>query len=134
MNLFAPISSSSNVHTEQIYQFAVPAILQLQVIILQSLPFLHVNQSGIEVPDSVMVCHDDSFGPFVYTSNCKRFDFSLRFEDAIFAILPNSLFLLMSIVRLVVLYRRPPKARWSLRHSIGSVSTPSSTWSRIFAE
>jgi hypothetical protein len=66
-------------------------------------------------------CRDDSFGPTVYSNTCKRFDFSLLFEDAIFAILPDCLFLLASFARLLGLYRKPPKARWTLLHSINSV-------------
>lgn len=126
-DLFGPVSFSSTVDAEQNHHLALLVTLQLQVLMYYT-PALSRSKS-IQYPDLVMVCQDDSFGPFVYTTSCKRFDFSFLFESGIFAILPNSLFLFMSFARLVVLYRRPPKARWTLRHSISSVSTTSTSTS-----
>jgi hypothetical protein len=71
--------------------------------------------------DMADTCRDDNFGPTVYSNTCQRFDFSLLFEDAIFSILPGCLFLLASFARMIVLYRKPLIARWTLLHSINSV-------------
>ncbi|KAH8700537.1 putative multidrug resistance protein [Talaromyces proteolyticus] len=72
---------------------------------------------------NTVFCHDASFGPTVYSKDCHRVDFSLLFEDAIFAILPTTFFLLVSPIRFIQLYRRAPKARCSstTRHLTKSV-------------
>ncbi|KAJ5117987.1 hypothetical protein N7526_011010 [Penicillium atrosanguineum] len=62
---------------------------------------------------------DDQFGPRVI-SQCRPFDFTLLFEDAIFAILPAGLFLVLAAFRATVLIRGPVKvtshrlATWKL--------------------
>lgn len=66
-------------------------------------------------------CRDDYFAATVYNNTCQRFDFSLLFEDAIFAVFPGCMFLLASFIRMIGLYRKPLIARWTLLHSINSV-------------
>ena len=62
---------------------------------------------------------DNQFGPRVAVE-CRPFDFTLLFEDAIFTLLPGSLFLILSAFRLPVLIRSPVKveshrlATWKL--------------------
>ncbi|KAJ5592008.1 uncharacterized protein N7459_002377 [Penicillium hispanicum] len=69
-----------------------------------------------------MLCPGDSdgrFGPRV-PIECRPFDFTLLFEDAIFGVLPAALFLVLSLCRLPVLIRGPVKvtshhlAAWKL--------------------
>jgi hypothetical protein len=62
---------------------------------------------------------DNQFGPRVL-SQCRSFDFTLLFEDAIFALLPAALFLVLAAFRAPVLIRGPVKvtshrlATWKL--------------------
>lgn len=62
---------------------------------------------------------DNVFGPRVL-EGCRPFDFTLLFEDAIFAVLPASTFLLLAACRLPSLIRAPIKvtshrlATWKL--------------------
>lgn len=56
-------------------------------------------------------CHqsaDDEFGPRV-AIDCRAFDFTLLFEDAIFVTLPAALFLLLLPWRLRSLWKMPVK-------------------------
>ncbi|KAJ5698780.1 hypothetical protein N7462_000785 [Penicillium macrosclerotiorum] len=68
---------------------------------------------------SCPVGSDDVFGPRVL-SECRSFDFTLLFEDAIFSLLPAALFLVLALCRLSVLIRAPIKvtshrlATWKL--------------------
>ena len=53
-------------------------------------------------------CLDDSFGPTI--SVCRRgFDFTLLFEQSFLSVVPSSLFILISIVRLQILWAKPQK-------------------------
>jgi hypothetical protein len=62
---------------------------------------------------------DNLLGPRV-SPFCRAFDFTLLFEDALFAVLPASLFLLVATARLYVLVHAPVKvnthrlASWKL--------------------
>jgi hypothetical protein len=62
---------------------------------------------------------DNVFGPRV-CEGCRPFDFTLLFEDAIFAVLPAGMFLLLAACRLPSLIRAPIKvtshrlATWKL--------------------
>ncbi len=72
---------------------------------------------------------DDSFGPVLGPDNgsgCYNFDFTLTFEDCIFAIAPCGLLLLLAAWRLYDLARRPAIVRWPLLRAVKQVSsTPS---------
>ena len=53
---------------------------------------------------------DRAFGPSV--PQCRRtFDFTLLFEETIFSIAPSALFLLIVILRLSVLWKRPSRVQ-----------------------
>jgi hypothetical protein len=62
---------------------------------------------------------DNVFGPRVL-EECRPFDFTLLFEDAIFAVVPAGIFLLLAACRLPSLIRTPIKvtshrlATWKL--------------------
>lgn len=59
------------------------------------------------------LCADDTFGPTVGSPSCRGgFDFTLLFEDSIFAIGPSAFFLLVAPVRVIQLYRKHDKIRW----------------------
>ncbi|KAL0931143.1 ABC transporter [Colletotrichum truncatum] len=49
---------------------------------------------------------DRAFGPRVHT-NCRSFDFTLQFEDVLFACLPAALFILLAPPRITQLLRQP---------------------------
>ncbi len=49
---------------------------------------------------------DSSFGPLV-DENCRAFDFTLYFEETILRIGTSSLFLILAILRLFVVFSRP---------------------------
>lgn len=69
-------------------------------------------------------CSDDSFGPTVHLQSCRDgFDFTLLFEESIFAILPSVLLLCAVPVRLRSLYRRPDAVNWPLLRVIKLVSS-----------
>ncbi|KAJ5702450.1 P-loop containing nucleoside triphosphate hydrolase protein [Penicillium malachiteum] len=53
---------------------------------------------------------DNKFGPRI-DPNCRSFDFTLLLEDALFSLLPATLFLLLIPPRLHVLWRAPTKLR-----------------------
>lgn len=60
------------------------------------------------------LCSDDSFGPTVRFETCRDgFDFTLLFEESIFAILPAGLLLCAVPIRFWFIYRRPDAVRWS---------------------
>lgn len=52
-----------------------------------------------------MASCDAQFGPKVDTS-CRSFDFTLYFEDAIFAAAPSAIFIIFSILPLLGLIRQ----------------------------
>lgn len=58
---------------------------------------------------------DRSFGPRV-DSDCRSFDFTLRFEDIFFGCLPSALFILLAPSRIGLLLRQP--AAFSLRSKL----------------
>lgn len=51
---------------------------------------------------------DRQFGPRV-AINCRNFDFTLLFEDAVLILLPSSLFMVLFLARLEILRRNPVK-------------------------
>ncbi|KAF9875181.1 ABC transporter [Colletotrichum karsti] len=51
---------------------------------------------------------DDQFGPRI-DFDCRPFDFTLLFEDAVFQLVPATVFLLLIPVRLISLWRTPKK-------------------------
>ena len=50
---------------------------------------------------------DDTFGPVLETGLCYSFDFTLVFEECIFAVVPCALFLLLAAARIWKLWNRP---------------------------
>jgi len=65
---------------------------------------------------------DDSFGPALGSSvlspGCYNFDFTVVFEDSIFAILPCGFMLLLGTWRLCSLTGRKVVVRWPLLHAL----------------
>ena len=60
-------------------------------------------------------CGDNSFGPAVRpTPGCRTFDFTILFEDAFLSLVPSTLFLLFSILKIRWFQRRPkvPQNEW----------------------
>lgn len=51
---------------------------------------------------------DRQFGPRVAV-NCRNFDFTLLFEDAVLTILPAGVFVILFLARLEILRRNPVK-------------------------
>ncbi|TGJ88504.1 hypothetical protein E0Z10_g256 [Xylaria hypoxylon] len=59
----------------------------------------------------MILCGDESFGPAV-GNNCRGgFDFTVQFEELVLAILPTAVFLLLSPLRALALFRRRIIAR-----------------------
>lgn len=57
-------------------------------------------------------CPDDaSFGPSVHGCRRRDFDFTLKFEFVFFSILPAAVFILLDVIRLVWLRRKPVIAK-----------------------
>ena len=64
---------------------------------------------------------DRAFGPNV--PQCRRtFDFTLLFEETIFSIAPSTLFLLIVILRLSVLWKRPSRVQRGRLYKLKLVS------------
>ncbi|OBR10917.1 ABC transporter [Colletotrichum higginsianum IMI 349063] len=66
---------------------------------------------------------DWAFGPRVHTE-CRSFDFTLQFEDVLFACLPSALFLLLAPSRVARLLRRPVAFQTSSRLLASKLLTP----------
>jgi ATP-binding cassette subfamily C (CFTR/MRP) protein 1 len=67
------------------------------------------------------IIQDDSFGPTV--NGCRDdFDFTLLFEEAILAVVPSAIFLLLLSPRLVQLWRSQKMVRSSFLQLLKSVS------------
>ncbi|KAH0285505.1 putative multidrug resistance protein, partial [Aureobasidium sp. EXF-3399] len=58
---------------------------------------------------------DWHFGPRV-VAQCRRFDFTLFFEQIFFTIVPNTLFLLVCVLRIFQLFGKPRLARYGVLH------------------
>ena len=71
-----------------------------------------VAQMGYHTLQNSTSClvYDNSFGPQVDIT-CRPFDFTLLFEDAIFSAMPAALMLLLVPLRLLAVWREPPKTR-----------------------
>ncbi|KAI1751604.1 P-loop containing nucleoside triphosphate hydrolase protein [Xylaria castorea] len=59
----------------------------------------------------IFSCGDGSFGPVVENGCRGGFDFTVRFEELVLAILPTAIFLLLSPLRAIALFRRRITAR-----------------------
>lgn len=71
----------------------------------------------------IRLCPDDSFGPTVDLKICRDgFDFTLLFEESIFAILPAALLLCVAPLRVWSIWRRPDAVKWSLLRVVKLVS------------
>jgi ATP-binding cassette subfamily C (CFTR/MRP) protein 1 len=63
-------------------------------------------------------CPDDaSFGPAVH--GCRGdFDFTIKFENIFFSLIPASIFIVIALTRIVFLIRRPVVVGGSLSRSV----------------
>ncbi|KAI0543772.1 P-loop containing nucleoside triphosphate hydrolase protein [Xylaria curta] len=59
----------------------------------------------------IFSCRDGSFGPVVESGCRGGFDFTVRFEELVLAILPTAIFLLVSPLRAIALFQRRIAAR-----------------------
>lgn len=57
---------------------------------------------------------DQQFGPFVEPLSSDQFDFTLLFEQSIFSIAPAAALIVLSIPRIVFLYKTKPRVRRSV--------------------
>jgi len=65
---------------------------------------------------------DDSFGPAVH--GCRdNFDFTIKFENIFFSITPNSLFIVIALVRIIILSRRSEAVSGSTLRKIKLVAS-----------
>lgn len=65
---------------------------------------------------------DDTFGPFAAGCRNGRLDFTLLFEQTIFAIVPSALFILAAIAAIFQLWGQKPKVYTTLRYHVKMVS------------
>lgn len=74
-------------------------------------------------PNSCTVTTDSHFGP---TAKCSQFDFTLTFEQSIFGIGINALFLLWLPFKLRILYSAPIRTTSNVIHKAKTVRLSSS--------
>jgi hypothetical protein len=97
-----------------------------QMLLLDAPSHFHSSRA-MYISDLCQLGQDDRFGPFV--DGCRDgFDFTLLFEQTILSMLPDMLFLIVAIVRVVRLHKMTVKTLPNILGAIKLVCAVSFNW------